>query len=217
MTGTRCSWVWLWVRSLSVVLELVQRSRSPRAGPWRGMLPSMGRVTDGPSGVAGVFPVKGSMAFQRGHWGETEQRRASCSHGGTWCLGLSEEWSDFVKISCPPGGSGYGLKASPPGCCSVTEPRVWLCDPLGCSTQAPLSSTIPWSLLKFLSTELVMPSNRLILCHSLLLPSVFPSIRVFSSETALPIRWPKYWSFEHQSIQWIFRVDLYTALPNASY
>ena len=52
------------------------------------------------------------------------------------------------------------------------------------------------SLLKLMSTESVMPSNHLILCHSLLLlPSVFPSIRVFSNESGLPIRWPKYWSF----------------------
>ena len=62
--------------------------------------------------------------------------------------------------------------------------------------QASLSFTISWSLLKLMSTESVMPSNHLILCHSLLLlPSVFPSIRVFSSESALYIRWPKYWSF----------------------
>ena len=62
--------------------------------------------------------------------------------------------------------------------------------------QAPLFSTISWSLLKFMSIESVMPSNHLILCHSLLLLlSVFPSIRVFSSELALHIRWPKYWSF----------------------
>ena len=62
--------------------------------------------------------------------------------------------------------------------------------------QAPLSSTIFWSLLKFMSAELVMPSNHLILCHSLRpLPSIFPSIRVFSSESVLHIRWPKYWSF----------------------
>ena len=50
-------------------------------------------------------------------------------------------------------------------------------------------------LLKLISIELVMPSNRLILCHPLLLPSICPSIRVFSSESLLPIRWPKYWSF----------------------
>ena len=62
--------------------------------------------------------------------------------------------------------------------------------------QAPLSSTFSQTLLKFMSCELVMPSNHLLLCHPLLLlPSVFPSIRVFSNESALHIRWPKYWSF----------------------
>ena len=61
--------------------------------------------------------------------------------------------------------------------------------------QAPLSSTISQSLLKFMFTEWVMPSNCLILCRPLLLPSIFPSIRVFSNELTLPIRWPKYWNF----------------------
>ena len=62
--------------------------------------------------------------------------------------------------------------------------------------QASLSITNSWSLLKLMSFESVMPSNHLILCHPLfLLPSVFPSIRVFSNELALCIRWPKYWSF----------------------
>ena len=62
--------------------------------------------------------------------------------------------------------------------------------------QASLSITNSRSLLKLMSIELVMPSNHLILCHPLLLPpSIFPSIRVFSSESVLPIRWPKYWSF----------------------
>ena len=62
--------------------------------------------------------------------------------------------------------------------------------------QAPLSFTISWSLLKFMSIESVRPSNHHILCHSLLLlPSIFQSIRVFSDELALCIRWPKYWSF----------------------
>ena len=62
--------------------------------------------------------------------------------------------------------------------------------------QAPLSSTVSWNLLKFVSIESVMPSNNFILCHPLLLlPSVFPRIRVFSNESALYIRWPKYWSF----------------------
>ena len=62
--------------------------------------------------------------------------------------------------------------------------------------QAPLCSTISWSLRKLMSLKSVMPSNHLILCRPLLLlPSIFPSIRVFSNESALCIRWPKYWSF----------------------
>ena len=62
--------------------------------------------------------------------------------------------------------------------------------------QASLSFTISRSVLKLRPTESVMPSNHLILCHPLfLLPSIFPSIRVFSSESLLRIRWPKYWSF----------------------
>ena len=68
--------------------------------------------------------------------------------------------------------------------------------------QAPLSLTISWSLLKFMSVELGIPSNHLILCHPLLFPpSIFPSIMVFSSESALCIRWPKYCSFS-------FRISL---------
>ena len=63
-------------------------------------------------------------------------------------------------------------------------------------SQASLSITNSQSLLKFMSVESVMPSNYLILCHPLfLLPSIFPSIRVFSNESVLLMRWPKYWSF----------------------
>ena len=62
--------------------------------------------------------------------------------------------------------------------------------------KASLSITNYWSLCKLMFTESVMPPNHLILCHPLLLPlSIFPSIRVFSNESILPIRWPKYWSF----------------------
>ena len=62
--------------------------------------------------------------------------------------------------------------------------------------KASLSFTISWSLLKVLSLELMMPSDYLILCHPFLtLPSIFPSIRVFSNKSAFHIRWPKYWSF----------------------
>ena len=75
--------------------------------------------------------------------------------------------------------------------------RVWLSEiPWTAARQASLSLTISCSLLKFRSIELVMPSNHLILCLPLLLlPSVFPSIRIFSNELAFRIRWPKYWSF----------------------
>ena len=61
--------------------------------------------------------------------------------------------------------------------------------------QASMSTINSQSLLKFMSIELVMPSNHLILCRPLLLPSIFPSIRVYSKESVLCIRWPKYWSF----------------------
>ena len=68
--------------------------------------------------------------------------------------------------------------------------------PLTAACQASLSITNSWRLLKLLSIESVMPSNHLILCHPLLLlSSTFPSIRVFSNESVLHIRWPKYWSF----------------------
>ena len=68
--------------------------------------------------------------------------------------------------------------------------------PWTAAPQASLSITNSWSLLKLMSIELVMPSNHPILCHPLLLPpSIFPSIRVFSNESALHIRWPKYWTF----------------------
>src|SRR5574337_917115 len=85
--------------------------------------------------------------------------------------------------------------------------------------QASLSITNSRSLLKLISIELVMPSNNLILCHPLLLsPSIFPSIRVFSNESVLHIRWPKCWSFsfsispsnEYSGL--IFRMDWFDLL-----
>ena len=79
---------------------------------------------------------------------------------------------------------------------SVTQSRLTRWDPMNCSTPGTLSITKSWSLLKLISIELGMPTNPLILCCSLLLPpSIFPSIRVFSNESVLHIRWPKYWSF----------------------
>jgi len=97
---------------------------------------------------------------------------------------------EFSGFSTLPSRSREG------SCCSITKLYLTLCDPMTVERQASLSFTIPQSLLKFMSIELVMLSNYLILCDSpLLLPSVFPSIRVFSNELALCIRWPKCWSF----------------------
>ena len=79
---------------------------------------------------------------------------------------------------------------------SVTQSCPILCDPMNRSIQASLCITNSQSPPKPMSIESVMPSNHLILCHPLLLgPSIFPSIRVSSNESALHIRWPKYWSF----------------------
>ena len=74
--------------------------------------------------------------------------------------------------------------------------HVWLsATPWTTARQASLSIANSWSLLKLMSIESVMPSNHLILCSLLLLSSIFPSIRVFSNESVLCIRWPKYWNF----------------------
>ena len=79
---------------------------------------------------------------------------------------------------------------------SVAQSCLTLCDPMDYSTPGLLSITNSWSLFKLMSIELVMPSNHLIFCRSLLLlPSIFPSIRGFSNESVLGIRQPKYWSF----------------------
>ena len=99
--------------------------------------------------------------------------------------------------------------------------RVWLfVTPWTEAQQASSSITNSWSLLKLMSIELVMPSNYLILCHPhLLLLSIFPSIRVLSNESAIHIRWPKYWSFNFSishsnEYSWLisFRIDWFDLL-----
>ena len=81
-------------------------------------------------------------------------------------------------------------------CCSVAQSRPTICDPMDCSIPGVSVLHHLLGLLKLMSIELMILSNCLILCHLLLvLPSIFPSIRVFSNESALHIRWPKYWSF----------------------
>ena len=80
---------------------------------------------------------------------------------------------------------------------SAQSLSLTLCEPMDCvAYQASLSITNSWSLLKLMSINSVMPFNHLIIRHPLLLlPSIFPSIRVFSNESVLRIRWPKYWRF----------------------
>jgi len=79
--------------------------------------------------------------------------------------------------------------------CSIAQCVQLFVTPWTAAHQASVFFTVSWSLLKLMSIESVMPNNHLILCRPLLLPSIFPSVRVFSNESALHIRWPKYWSF----------------------
>ena len=93
-------------------------------------------------------------------------------------------------------GQTYSLQLALLQFSSVTQSCLTLCDPMDCSTPGLPVHQNSWSLLKLMPIESVMPSNHLILCCPLLFPpSIFPSIRVFSNELVLPIRWPKYWSF----------------------
>ena len=85
-------------------------------------------------------------------------------------------------------GSGSGQFSSVAQSCLTLRPHGLQ------HARPPLSIINSWSLLKLMSIESVLPSNHPILCHLLLLPSLFPSIRVFSNESVLHIRWPKYWS-----------------------
>ena len=96
-------------------------------------------------------------------------------------------------------------------CCSVAQSCPTLCGPWTAARQAPLHFTISWSLLRFTSIESVTLSNHLILCCPLLLlPSIFPSIRVFSNEAALHIRWPKFGASASASV---LPVNIHGSLP----
>ena len=96
-------------------------------------------------------------------------------------------------------------------CCSVAQFQLCLslCDPVDCSLPGLSVPHHLWKFAQVHSILSVMPSSYLILwCPLLFLPSIFPSIRDFSNESAVRIRWPKYWSlFQHQYFQWVFRVD----------
>ena len=103
-----------------------------------------------------------------------------------------------ITVKADAGIKGYDGGAKDGGQSSVQSlSRVQLfVTPWTAARQASLSITNSWNLLKLMSIESVMPSNHLILCHPLLLlPSIFPTIRIFSNESVLRIRWQKYWSF----------------------
>ena len=112
-------------------------------------------------------------------------------------------FTEMALEMAPPGVMPFGGSRDSPLLCGFTALVViWLLscptlhDPMDCNTPGSLSFIISQSLFILMSIELMMPSSHLILCRPLLLlPSIFPSIRIFSSESALRIRWPKYWSF----------------------
>ena len=121
-----------------------------------------------------------------------------------WQLEASSSKFCELKLSCggqrnfPLDSHWWSNKKGGCCCCSVTQscPTLYSATPWTAAHQASLSCTISWSLFKFMSVELVMPSSHLTICHSLLrMPSIFPSIRVFFNASTLCIRWPKYWSF----------------------
>ena len=102
----------------------------------------------------------------------------------------------WITLACVPFLPPFIFPQVPSVCCCSVAKSCLFASPWTATHQASLFFTIFWSLLKPMSIESMMPSNHLILCRPLLLlPSVFPSIRVFSSLSALCIRWPKYWSF----------------------
>ena len=94
-------------------------------------------------------------------------------------------------------------------CCSITKLCPTVCDPMTAACQAPLSSSISLSLLKLMSTEPILLSNHLNIFYPLLfLPSIFPSVNIFSNELALCLG-AKVLELQRQSFQWIFRVDFF--------
>ena len=111
---------------------------------------------------------------------------------GVMLVGLARLGGDGLTSGISQVGGGWTHCP----CYSVAQLCRLFATPWTAARQASLSCIISWSSLKFMSIESVMPSNHLILCRPLLLlPSIFPSIRVFSSESVLRSRWPKYWSF----------------------
>ena len=135
----------------------------------------------GPQGPSAAHPRPSALAVILGHF---YLFPVICVRGQA----IQEtEWCSCDKWHFNPRFSGVVIQL-------LSHVQLFV-NPWTAAHQASLSLTVSRSLFKLMSTELVMPSNHLILCRPLLLPpSIFPSIRVFSNESALRIRWPKYWS-----------------------
>ena len=147
-----------------------KRLKRPKFDPWVGKIPWKRAWQPTPVFLLGESHGQRSLA---GYIHRVAQSR-------TWLKWLSMTWH------------GTGISSVQFSHSVVSDSAT----PWTAACQASLSIINSQSLLKLMSIEWVMPSNHLILCHPLLLPpSVFPSIRVFSNESALCIRWPKYWSF----------------------
>ena len=136
------------------------------------------------------------------NWGKKYEARVGIKRRGSGYYGVNQ-FGFLLCVLCFLDNAAVPFKITVlmpllrPHCCCCSVAR--LCPtvtPWTAANQASLSFTISWSLLKLMAIEWLMPSNHLVLCRPLLLlPSIFPSVRVFSNESVLRIRWPKYWSF----------------------
>ena len=129
-------------------------------------------------------------------WGGRTTGRALNSEWETRLAFLLTSWVTLLKsfLSSKVGVKSFSPHLLPSSVQSLSRGRLFV-SPWTAARQTSLSITNSQSLLTLMSIESVMLSNHLILCHPLLLPSIFPSIRVFPNESVLHIRWPKYWSF----------------------
>ena len=135
--------------------------------------------------------------LKMGFWFERESEREN------FHLSFSSTYPLKPEVSRPPPGQSSPVASKFSNLSSIQLLScVWLfATPWTAACQAALSITSSWSLPKFMSIESVMPSNYLIFCCPLfVLPSIFPSNKIFSNESALCIRWPKYWSFSFKSV-----------------
>ena len=130
-------------------------------------------------------------SIHKASWHFIKHSQKNFTHLSLWSLSLSKWYSIII---------------------AQLLSHVWLCDPMD---QAFLSFILSWSLLKFMSVDSVRPSNYLILCHPLLLPSIIPSIRVFSNELALHSKWLKSWNFKDIKQYGFRRVDPTGSQPKA--